>query len=343
LAILHDQTGTTAQVIKRDVWGTVSTNSFDKDAVTNTEIGYTGHRFDSDSNLTYAHARYLSNQNRVWLSEDPFALNNFSSDVFLLNPQIQNTYSYATNDPVNKLDPDGKIPTWQEAGAMANDIYDPGNRSSIFVPNSNLNGWNLDKVISGGDNMRMGVYSKTVNGKLEYALVNKGTQTFGDWVNNFEQPGGISDDAIAAIELSHQFMLEHPGVEVTAIGHSKGGAEAQLVAVKNNINAMVFNSSFPNFYAYGLYEDYVKYDKKKIQQRVVDGEILNAILGGVCVRIGETKYLPFTDLTKPMLPNNIGVSVKTTTSPVSGSLSPFGAVNNIIANHYMGTVNLVNK
>jgi hypothetical protein len=43
------------------------------------------------------------------LSHDPFSIENFSSEIWLLNPSLQNSYSYSTNDPVNKVDPDGKL------------------------------------------------------------------------------------------------------------------------------------------------------------------------------------------------------------------------------------------
>jgi RHS repeat-associated protein len=84
-------------------------NTINPNLVTPTIQGYTGHEYDAQSDLTYAHARYINNTKRIFLSQDPMAINGFSSDRFLLDPQAQNSYSYGKNNPVNNVDPDGKF------------------------------------------------------------------------------------------------------------------------------------------------------------------------------------------------------------------------------------------
>ena len=103
-----DSTGSTTAVIKRDVWGDMLSNNYNSNEIIPTSYGLTGHKWDDNAGITYSHARYLSNKNKVWLSEDPMAITGFSTDYFIMNPQFQNSYSYGGNNPVNNVDPDGK-------------------------------------------------------------------------------------------------------------------------------------------------------------------------------------------------------------------------------------------
>lgn len=107
MAILQNETGTTTQAIKQDAWGVQTQNTYITDAVLPTEFGFTGHKFDSDSNLTYAHARYYDGAQRIWKSQDQMSIYGFITDAFLVDPQNQNSYSYVGNNPVNMIDPDG--------------------------------------------------------------------------------------------------------------------------------------------------------------------------------------------------------------------------------------------
>ena len=89
--LITDGNASTTQVIKRSVWGEMLNNNYNENNQVPTEFGLTGHKWDDQSELTYAHARYLANGNKVWLSNDPMSIYGFSSDGFLLNPQIQNS------------------------------------------------------------------------------------------------------------------------------------------------------------------------------------------------------------------------------------------------------------
>jgi RHS repeat-associated protein len=61
---------------------------------------YTGHLRDAESGNDYAGARYYSNIRGRWLSVDPERGDR--------DPQDLNRYAYVRNDPVNRLDPDGR-------------------------------------------------------------------------------------------------------------------------------------------------------------------------------------------------------------------------------------------
>ena len=66
------------------------------------ELGFTGHLKDKTTGLTYMQARHYDPVSGRFLSTDPLG---FAS---IGDPRFINRYSYAGNDPVNNLDPDGR-------------------------------------------------------------------------------------------------------------------------------------------------------------------------------------------------------------------------------------------
>jgi len=63
------------------------------------EVGYTGHKFDTDLNLSYMQARYYDPVIGRFMSNDPVGFSN----VYNFN-----RYSYANNNPYKYVDPDGE-------------------------------------------------------------------------------------------------------------------------------------------------------------------------------------------------------------------------------------------
>ena len=63
---------------------------------------FTGHEYDSDSDLTYANARYYEHDIGRWMSRDP-------KEGDITNPQSLNTYAYSLNNPIKYLDPNGEV------------------------------------------------------------------------------------------------------------------------------------------------------------------------------------------------------------------------------------------
>jgi len=63
------------------------------------EVGYTGHKFDTDLNLSYMQARYYDPVIGRFMSNDPVGFSN----VYNFN-----RYSYANNNPFKYVDPDGE-------------------------------------------------------------------------------------------------------------------------------------------------------------------------------------------------------------------------------------------
>ena len=63
-----------------------------------------------------------------------------------------------------------------------------------------------------------GVYSRIkADGTKEYALVNKGTDSWGDGVNDVQQPPGYSDDMKDSINESSYFVANHKDSEITMV------------------------------------------------------------------------------------------------------------------------------
>ena len=74
-------------------------NGFDAD------YKYTGKELDNETGLMYYEARYLDAVTGRFVSVDPLAV--APPSAALLNPQFIHSYSYAGNNPINYMDPDG--------------------------------------------------------------------------------------------------------------------------------------------------------------------------------------------------------------------------------------------
>ncbi len=110
----HDHLGTTRYITNEngEILHTTDTLAYgeeltapyenDKDEVLNT-ITYTGHEKDYETGLTYMLARYYSQGYGRFLSPDP------GYDYDQLDPMSWNLYSYVRGNPVNRIDPDGRL------------------------------------------------------------------------------------------------------------------------------------------------------------------------------------------------------------------------------------------
>jgi len=159
-----------------------------------------------------------------------------------------------------------------------------------------IGGWTYekDKLITGGDGMVMGVYSRIdSNGNVEYALVNRGTVSWSlkdsDIYNNLFQLFGASNDMKASIKSAKEFVNNNSDSHITFIGHSKGGAEAAANAVATNKDAILFNPATVNLSAYKLNG---KNYSSNMTAYIVKGEILNNIFGWMSEPIDSLVYLP---------------------------------------------------
>ena len=131
----HDHLGTTRYITNEngEILHTTDTLAYgeeltapyenDKDEVLNT-ITFTGHEKDYETNLTYMLARYYSQGYGTFISPDTFDLlgkiNSLSSqtndpeklaqlETLMTNPLYWNKYIYCLDNPVNRVDKDGKF------------------------------------------------------------------------------------------------------------------------------------------------------------------------------------------------------------------------------------------
>ncbi len=72
---------------------------------------YIGQEYDEETELNYLQARYLQSSTGRFISQDPVfweVAESQDGKAVLLNPQLQNSYSYAGNNPITMKDPSGR-------------------------------------------------------------------------------------------------------------------------------------------------------------------------------------------------------------------------------------------
>lgn len=114
--VVTNASGDHAQTLDYYPFGTARVNS---QAGFNESRKFTGHEYDSTSDLTYANARYYDQDTGRFLSQDPAFLEigaaRFEKDykrplqAHVQAPQILNSYGYALNNPILYSDPSGEI------------------------------------------------------------------------------------------------------------------------------------------------------------------------------------------------------------------------------------------
>ena len=110
-----------------------------------------------------------------------------------------------------------------------------------------------------------------------------------NWIDNFQQPLGFSDDMQDSIDFARDVVTSFPDASITFIGHSKGGAEAAANAIATNQNAIIFNPATLAANAYNLNVD--EYTAQ-MTAYIVEGEVLNLLFGIVSSPVGNIEYLP---------------------------------------------------
>lgn len=95
---LTDSNGQIVASYTYDAWGNILSQS--GPMANENPYRYAGYRYDNETSLYYLMARYYNAEDGVFLSGDPLAGD-------LSQPQTQNGYNYANNNPVMNYDPTG--------------------------------------------------------------------------------------------------------------------------------------------------------------------------------------------------------------------------------------------
>ena len=104
--VVTDSTGARNQLLDYFPYGDVRINQ--QATSFNEKNQFGGHLYDAGTDLNYFGARYYNAKTGQFISEDPSFWTVGSDAQQLANPQAQNSYLYAGNNPINKIDPNGK-------------------------------------------------------------------------------------------------------------------------------------------------------------------------------------------------------------------------------------------
>ncbi len=126
-------------------------------------IGYTGHYEDSESNLTYAGARYYANKIGRFYAPDPVTFNG--------NPFSFNRYKYANNNPYAYIDITGRLEL--HVTVFPKTRVNPNNRVSVGFKSPRKGGARKNQYIDSAVNKMLTKILGGVAGNA-YSLANYG-------------------------------------------------------------------------------------------------------------------------------------------------------------------------
>lgn len=133
-----NSSGVVVENVSYDPYGKVLTQS----GSLNTKKGYTGHEEDVDTGLVYAQARYYNPSIGRFVSQDPVF---WQIQRGVDDPQLMNSYSYARNNPLTYLDPNGEWPTLAQVSSFLNRTADFVNR---LVDNGPAHGLGIYDIVN---------------------------------------------------------------------------------------------------------------------------------------------------------------------------------------------------
>ena len=150
------------------------------------------------------------------------------------------------NNPIIMVDPTGGIPTPFEAAVMASHVYDGEIDLVGGWEESTRNGYNINNI-KGGTGLHAKMYQrKRKNGSYEYAYVFAGTEGLfdKDAAANIKQIVAASKQYDLALKIARDIDVEYQSYEVTFVGHSLGGGEANYASLGTGRSSITFNPAW---------------------------------------------------------------------------------------------------
>ena len=172
-SIMTDSAGAIAETMDYFPFGKIRLDIKPTESTFNEQRKYIGQEFDQETGLNYLNARYYNATLARFISEDPMFWNFDQS--WLVDPQNQNSYAYARNNPITLSDPSG-----EDVWINSKPVFDVrGNYIGIHtylkaVPD-HPNEINIQGLPQGAEGFTMGGYNSSNNGLTNKLIKNMGT------------------------------------------------------------------------------------------------------------------------------------------------------------------------
>ncbi len=208
--LLTDGTGANAQTYSYDAFG----QTINSTGNVSNPIGYGGHLLDSESGLIYMNARYYDPVLGRFLSAD-------TAQPDQQSPQKLNRYSYASNNPINNVDPTGHDDSDYSGFSFSssfnasgyNTAESFGGSSSLFSTSS-LGSWTI------GSSASSGTFGSSLNSSGSGFGLSNGSGTFGSGLPSswLFSSFGTSSPASTSFFFSNSFSATASLSSVTSYG-----------------------------------------------------------------------------------------------------------------------------
>ena len=224
---LTDWQGNVVQAIDYYPFGRIRINS--TSTAYDEKRKFTGHEYDSESDLTYAQQRYYEQDVGKFLSVDPAARDN--PGAFLGDPQQQNYYAYARNNPLVLVD---RMGTKVEVASKS--ILGIGAHTWLNITPDNPADISIDGVPAGTERFTLGAYNSNIWTPWNNTLL-KGI--------GFEGAEGVSTDFNANIVRSSEISRPEGMTDTQFINH----LGSEFIGIQDGQEYLVFGSKWSEGHA----------------------------------------------------------------------------------------------